>query len=142
MWRETYPGPADILKISQEKGASPRTVSVCTNFGDDTIKLIKMLKELKFCTTKLERIHAKNKRLPFSASHSLTSTYFGSTTIVLIDPLTSCEFIYGSQRNSGLSDLSTGCRWVPLMMLLTPIAHGIGRICRRGWGRGRSSRTT
>jgi hypothetical protein len=106
MWRGTYPGPADILKISQEKGGPPRTVSVGTNFSDDTIKLIKMLKELKFCSTRLERIHTKSKRLPFNASHSLTSTYFGSTTIVLIDPLTSCEFIYGSQRNSGLSGLS------------------------------------
>ena len=43
--------------------------------------------------------------IPFKASHSLISTYLGSTTIVFIDPLTSCELTYGSHRNRGLLEI-------------------------------------
>ena len=103
-WRisnvKSYPGPADILeftKSAKEKvkfadSAIPWTVFVRTDLGNSTIKLIKMLEELKFYN-KSDTALVSNGEVsaaPFNASHSLTSTYLGSTTIVLIDPFTSC----------------------------------------------------
>lgn len=79
----------------------PRTIFISTNLGDDAIKLVEVLKELKYCTQSVE--NKVENEIPFKASHSLISTYLGRTTIVFIEPLTSCELIYGSHKNKGLN---------------------------------------
>jgi len=93
-WRisnvKSYPGPADILeftKSAKEKvkfadSAIPWTVFVRTDLGNSTIFYNKSDTALVS--------NGEVSAAPFNASHSLTSTYLGSTTIVLIDPFTSC----------------------------------------------------
>ena len=121
---------------SEQRTRKPWTISIRTNFGDYAVKLIKMLEELKFCPVSQPYWTENGICSPFNASHSLTSTYFGSRTIVLIDPLTSCDCTYGSQRNKGRLDQNDFAQEVPLAVLRTTAVDGIGRIV----GRGRSCR--
>jgi hypothetical protein len=57
-----YPGPADMLQISKGQTIQvglPRTIFISANLGNDTIKLVEVLKELKYCTQSVEN-RAKN----------------------------------------------------------------------------------
>jgi len=72
-------------------------------------------------------------QIPFNASHSLTSTYLGSTTMVLIDPLTSCELTYGSHRNSGLFKLENYKKPFNIPRVLRVGVDNCGRCWWIGW---------
>lgn len=79
-------------------------------FGYDTIKFVQIRVEIKYCrqvtksdkgypqqyNTQLLRMHS-----PLTATHSMTSTYFGSMTIVLKLPLTRADSTNGLHRYRG-----------------------------------------
>ena len=74
--------------------------------GEDTIKLVQVLVEVEDCARRAyfgyKGMHCREKvYAPLTATHSMTSAYFGSMTMVLKLPFTSAASTKGLHRYSG-----------------------------------------